>query len=56
MEEVDDLSHETDASLMLRTKDNLREMCQIRNLKVSGNKADLTLRLLQFHGNVLAAS
>ena len=56
MEEVDDLSHETDASLMLRTKDNLREMCQIRNLKVSGNKADLTLRLLQFHGNVLAGN
>ena len=53
LEEVDDLSEETFESLMGRRKEQLQDMCQIRNLKYGGNKTDLVTRLIQFHCNVV---
>ena len=46
-EEVQDLSGETYESLILmaQRKEELREMCQIRNLRYGGNKTDLVQRL-----------
>ena len=52
-EEVQDLSGETYESLMARRKEELREMCQIRNLRYGGNKTDLVQRLMQFHCHVV---
>ena len=53
LEEVNDLSEETFETLTGRRKEQIQDMCQIRNLKYGGNKIDLVTRLIQFHWNVV---
>ena len=53
LEEVDDLPEETFETLMGHRKEQLRDMCQIRNLKYGRNKTDLVTRLIRFHCNVV---